>query len=164
MITTLIELFRESNMLYHIWITLYETIIGFILAVGLGYVIALCLWWSERLRRVLEPYIVVLNSLPKIALGPVIIIPLYVFPNETLLDTILETTMPFEGNENDPLQFQVSSLDYDNFDKTKDYTFKTKIYLQKNGLLDRKFARFDAILILPDGTIDHIERAFDYIG
>ena len=32
-----------------------------------------------------------------------------------LLDTILETTMPFEGNENDPLQFQVSSLDYDNF-------------------------------------------------
>lgn len=39
-----------------------------------------------------------------------------------------------------------------------------KIYLQKNGLLDRCFARFDAILILPDGTIDHIERAFDYIG
>lgn len=74
MITTLIELFRESNMLYHIWITLYETIIGFILAVGLGYVIALCLWWSERLRRVLEPYIVVLNSLPKIALGPIIIV------------------------------------------------------------------------------------------
>ena len=32
-----------------------------------------------------------------------------------LLDTILETTMPFEGSENDPLQFQVSSLDYDNF-------------------------------------------------
>ncbi|MBQ2957197.1 MAG: YraN family protein [Clostridia bacterium] len=39
-----------------------------------------------------------------------------------------------------------------------------KVYLQKNGLLDRRYARFDAILILPDGTIDHIERAFDYIG
>jgi putative endonuclease len=38
-----------------------------------------------------------------------------------------------------------------------------KTYLQQNGLTER-FARFDAVLILPDGTIDHIERAFDYIG
>ena len=35
-----------------------------------------------------------------------------IFP---LLDTIIETTKPFEGNENDPLQFQISSLDYDNY-------------------------------------------------
>ena len=32
-----------------------------------------------------------------------------------LLDTIIETTKPFEGNENDPLQFQISSLDYDDY-------------------------------------------------
>ena len=32
-----------------------------------------------------------------------------------LLDTIIETTAPFEGNENDPLQFQISSLDYDDY-------------------------------------------------
>ncbi len=72
-ITTKI-LFEENNLLYHIGITLYETILGFITAVSLGYVIALMLWWSERLRRILEPYIVVLNSLPKIALGPIIIV------------------------------------------------------------------------------------------
>ena len=36
-------------------------------------------------------------------------------------------------------------------------------YIQLHGLGER-FARFDAILILPDGRIDHIERAFDYIG
>ena len=48
--------------------------------------------------------------------------------------------------------------------KQKHLSRAAKIYLQKNGLLDKKFARFDAILILPDGTIDHIERAFDYIG
>ena len=48
--------------------------------------------------------------------------------------------------------------------KQKHLSRAAKIYLQKNGLLDKRFARFDAILILPDGTIDHIERAFDYIG
>ena len=48
--------------------------------------------------------------------------------------------------------------------KQKHICRAANIYLQKNNLLDRCFARFDAILILPDGTIDHIERAFDYIG
>lgn len=68
------NLFVENDLLYHIGITLYETLLGFLIAVGLGYVIALALWWSERLRRIFEPYIVVLNSLPKIALGPIIIV------------------------------------------------------------------------------------------
>ncbi len=73
-VKTISSLFAESNLFYHIWITMYETILGFLIAVGLGYVIALMLWWSERLRRILEPYVVVLNSLPKIALGPIIIV------------------------------------------------------------------------------------------
>ena len=71
---TTIQLFNENNLIYHIGITLYETVLGFFIAVFSGYFIALLLWWSERLRRVLEPYIVVLNSLPKIALGPIIIV------------------------------------------------------------------------------------------
>ncbi len=74
MAKTIVTLFKDNNMTYHIGVTLYETILGFSFAVTLGYAIALSLWWSERLRRVLEPYIVVLNSLPKIALGPIIII------------------------------------------------------------------------------------------
>lgn len=73
-IVTIKELFINDNLIYHMLITLYETILGFILAVSLGFITALLLWWSERLRRVLEPYIVVLNSLPKIALGPIIIV------------------------------------------------------------------------------------------
>ncbi len=73
-IITIKNLFVENELAYHIGITLYETLFGFIIAVGLGYIIALTLWWSERLRRILEPYIVVLNSLPKIALGPIIIV------------------------------------------------------------------------------------------
>ncbi len=73
-VLTVKDLFIENNLIYHIGITLYETVLGFLIAVGLGYIIALALWWSERLRRILEPYIVVLNSLPKIALGPIIIV------------------------------------------------------------------------------------------
>ena len=71
---TIKDLVVENNLFYHIGITLYETILGFIIASVLGYVIALLLWLSERARRILEPYIVVLNSLPKIALGPIIIV------------------------------------------------------------------------------------------
>ena len=58
----------------HSWITLYETLIGFAIATALGYLIAVLLWWNEKVRKIFEPYIVVLNSLPKIALGPVIIL------------------------------------------------------------------------------------------
>lgn len=73
-IVTIKTLWVENNLLHHMCITLYETMLGFLIAVGLGYVIALMLWWSEKLRKILEPYIVVLNSLPKIALGPIIIV------------------------------------------------------------------------------------------
>ena len=71
---TLKDLFTENNLIYHIGVTLSETLLGFLIAVFLGSAIALALWWSERLRLVLEPYIIVLNSLPKIALGPIIIV------------------------------------------------------------------------------------------
>ena len=71
---TIKDLIVENDLFYHMGITLYETLLGFIIAVGFGYIIALLLWLSERARRILEPYIVVLNSLPKIALGPIIIV------------------------------------------------------------------------------------------
>ncbi len=64
----------KQDLWIHIGTTLYECVIGFVISTALGCVIAVVLWWSDFLRRVLEPYIVVLNSLPKIALGPIIII------------------------------------------------------------------------------------------
>ena len=73
-IKTIGELSRGGKLFYHIGITLMETIIGFIIAVVLGYTIAILLWASDSAMKILEPYIVVLNSLPKIALGPLIII------------------------------------------------------------------------------------------
>jgi len=74
MVITLVNLFNSGNLWYHISVTLYEAFLGFIIATVVGGLIAVLLWWSEFIRNVLEPYLVVLNSLPKIALGPVIII------------------------------------------------------------------------------------------
>ena len=66
--------FTSNNLLLHIKVTIYETILGFGIGIILGLVIAIILWWSNFLSKVLEPYLVVLNSLPKVALGPIIII------------------------------------------------------------------------------------------
>ena len=65
---------HQGNLYYHIGITLYETAAGFILGTIIGTVIAVILWWSDFLAKVLDPYLVILNSLPKIALGPIIIV------------------------------------------------------------------------------------------
>ena len=73
-VNQLVEFFKTGEMWHHIGITLYEALAGFIIATVIGTFIAIVLWWSEKLRKVLDPYIVVLNALPKIALGPVIII------------------------------------------------------------------------------------------
>lgn len=64
----------QNNLLTHIGVTVYETLVGFILGVITGTSLAVILWWSSFISKVSEPYLVVLNSLPKIALGPVIII------------------------------------------------------------------------------------------
>ncbi|MBR2375368.1 MAG: ABC transporter permease [Clostridia bacterium] len=68
------DLYKNGTLFHHVGTTLWETLAGFAIAVAVGYSVALALWWSEALRRVLEPYLVVLNALPKIALGPLIII------------------------------------------------------------------------------------------
>lgn len=66
--------FESNNLLEHIKVTTYETLVGFSLGTILGVIIAIILWWSKFIARVLDPYLVVLNSLPKVALGPIIII------------------------------------------------------------------------------------------
>lgn len=74
MLKTLGNLYREGKLFYHIWVTCFETMIGFSLGTLIGTVVAIILWWSEFLAKALEPYLVVLNSLPKIALGPIFIV------------------------------------------------------------------------------------------
>ncbi len=64
----------SNDLLHHIAVTSYETIVGFLIGTFLGTIIAIILWWSDYLSAIFEPYLVVLNSLPKVALGPIIII------------------------------------------------------------------------------------------
>ena len=72
--STIYGLYLDGDLFNHIWVTVYETFISFSLATILGTVIAIILWYSEFLYKVLEPYLTIINSLPKVALGPIIII------------------------------------------------------------------------------------------
>jgi NitT/TauT family transport system permease protein len=71
---TFVKLHSDGSLYLHTGITVAETVAGFILGTLLGTLIAIVLWWSDFLSKVLDPYLVVLNSLPKVALGPIIIV------------------------------------------------------------------------------------------
>ncbi len=64
----------SNDLLKHLGVTFYETLVGFVGGTILGLIIAIILWLSNFLSKVFEPFLVVLNSLPKVALGPIIII------------------------------------------------------------------------------------------
>ena len=68
------SLYSSGELFTHSFASLWETVVSFLLSTALGTLIAEALWCNDFLRRVTEPYVVVLNSLPKIALGPLIII------------------------------------------------------------------------------------------
>ena len=70
-ITKIGQMFASGESWIHIGTTLYETLLGFILATGIGTFIAMLLWFFPTLRKILSPFIIVLNALPKIALGPI---------------------------------------------------------------------------------------------
>lgn len=72
-INTLISLSHE-DLFEHIFITVYETLFSFSLGTIIGLVIAAILWWNNYLYKIFDPYLTILNSLPKVALGPIIII------------------------------------------------------------------------------------------
>lgn len=65
---------KEGNLFHHVGISVFETVVGFLAGTLLGVIIAIGLWWSDFWARVLDPYLVMLNSLPKTALAPIIII------------------------------------------------------------------------------------------
>lgn len=71
---TLINLYLDNNLFKHIITTLLEVIISFSLSIILGFIIALILYLFPTLKTILDPFITMINSLPKVALGPLIII------------------------------------------------------------------------------------------
>ena len=71
---TIINLYKDNNLFIHIFTTLYEIIISFILGSIIGFIISCILYLNKTLNMILDPYLTILNSLPKVALGPLIII------------------------------------------------------------------------------------------
>lgn len=71
---TFTKMLLAGELHQHIMVTVVETIVGFLLGTVFGTVIAIIIWWSPFLSRVLDPYLVVLNGMPKVALGPTFIV------------------------------------------------------------------------------------------
>ena len=69
-----LEQLKTNSLLSHIGVTLFETIVSFLLVLLFSLLAATMLWYSHKMSEVLEPYLVVLNSLPKSALAPLFIV------------------------------------------------------------------------------------------
>lgn len=72
-VKSFISLYEDGSLFKHIGVTCYETILGFSLGTIIGVLVAILLWWCPSVSKVLDPYLVVLNALPKVALAPIII-------------------------------------------------------------------------------------------
>lgn len=69
-----INMLVDGTLAHHTWVTLWETTVGFLIGTIGGTLFAILIWWSPFIGRVLDPYIVVFNSMPKVALGPIFIV------------------------------------------------------------------------------------------
>ncbi|MBP1950327.1 ABC transporter permease [Virgibacillus litoralis] len=69
----LLKMFSDGSITTHIQVTLLETVLGFLIGTIAGNIFAVILWSSLRLSRILDPYLVILNAMPKVALAPIII-------------------------------------------------------------------------------------------
>lgn len=73
-IKSFLSMSKDGTIFYHIGITIFETFVSFTLVIIIGVLVAILLWWNDAVAKVFEPYLVVLNSLPKSALAPVFIV------------------------------------------------------------------------------------------
>lgn len=74
MLKTFIDMTSSGTLFVHIGVTLGETLVSFLITMLIGVGVAVLLWCSKTLSDILEPYLVMLNSLPKSALAPVLIV------------------------------------------------------------------------------------------
>lgn len=69
-----LEYLKNKSIFMHIGISVWETILGFTIGTLLGILVASMLWWSDMLAKICDPFLVVLNALPKTALAPILIV------------------------------------------------------------------------------------------
>jgi NitT/TauT family transport system permease protein len=63
---------RDNNLALHVWVTFKEAVVSFVAGMVSAVLIAMALWWSNFLYRILDPFLVVANALPKLALAPIL--------------------------------------------------------------------------------------------
>ena len=110
---TILALHANRTLYLHVGVTSLETVIGFVGGTVVGTLLAAILWWWPNVSRTLDPYLVVLNSLPKIALGPLFIVWLGTNPTTivamalaiSLITTVLVVHSGFK--EVDPLRLKL---------------------------------------------------------
>jgi NitT/TauT family transport system permease protein len=72
---TFLELMKatphQASIFAHTFATVFATVVGFTLAMALGIAVAAALWWWNGLYKVLDPYLVVANAMPKTAFVPI---------------------------------------------------------------------------------------------
>ena len=73
-IRTIIRLIQDGSLFRHIGVTMYEVLISFFISTIVGLAVATILWSNKTISKIIDPYLTILNSLPKVALGPLIII------------------------------------------------------------------------------------------
>lgn len=91
-LNTIFTLIKDGSLFKHLWVTVYEVLISFILASIVGIIIAIILWSNSLLSKIVEPYLTILNSLPKVALGPLIIIWVGASMNSIIFMSLLIST------------------------------------------------------------------------
>jgi NitT/TauT family transport system permease protein len=116
LLAQIVSMVQDGSLFPHLGVTVWETIVGFALGTVGGTLLAALLWWFSFVSRVLDPYLVVLNSMPKVALGPVFIVGLgpgfMSIVATTLSITIIITTLVIYSSfrEVDPNYIKVVRL------------------------------------------------------
>lgn len=120
----------DGSMLTHLQYTLFETILGFIIGTMLGIILASILWSSERFAKISDPYLVIFNAMPKVALGPIIIVALgpgflSIIMMGAIISVIITTLVVYSAfNEVDPNYQKVLK----SFGATRAQCFKEAIF------------------------------------
>jgi len=107
------RLAADGSIFRHIGFTCLETVAGFLIGTVVGILIAVLLWWSDFLSRVLDPYLIILNSTPKVAFGPIFIVWLgstywTIIAMALAISIIITVTVVYSGFQNvDPNKIKV---------------------------------------------------------
>jgi len=69
-----VNMLASGELIHHIRITMYAVFVSFGIGTAIGIIISILLWWNSFAQKVLDPYLIIFNSLPKTALAPIIIV------------------------------------------------------------------------------------------